>query len=128
MDGFFVFTVISVLPFPVHPPKPLSGLAEGSILPCCAAYSDWPMSRRTSRGKARRSRRLEPIQIMGRSRIIIHEYVYEYIVSRETRRTASLIPQLAISASLRGSESFLERKIGCRANKGLRSFAPPGRA
>src|SRR5580704_18705474 len=43
------------------------------------------MSRRTFRGKARRSFRLEPTHATGRSVVIIHEYVYTYVMSRNTR-------------------------------------------
>src|SRR2546427_11267183 len=68
------------------PPKPFSGLADGSVSPFCAAYKACPMSRRTCAGNSWRSAREDPIQTTGlRSPSIIYLYVCLYKQSSSVR-------------------------------------------
>src|ERR1700730_13660536 len=62
------------------PPKPFSGLAAGSVSPCCATQSACPTSALTSGGKDLRSFSDEPTHLTGFSfsLSIILLYVYLY--------------------------------------------------
>src|SRR6266513_2162282 len=73
------------------PPKPLRGLAAGSVLPSWAANSACPMSILTGRGKERKSLSDVPIHLTGSNQlsISIPVYIFLYISASLTRR---LIP------------------------------------